>query len=114
MICLAFNTFTELTANHVIKTYAVTIFKITNTTIDEHFSSIVLSLMFIVGSFLSSYLADIIGRKILNITSLAGSALGLFTLSIYYKFHINGYDVSEFQWVPVVSLSFVIFISSAG
>lgn len=35
-------------------------------------------------------------------------------ISIYHYFNINGFDLSHFAWVPVMGLSFVIFISSVG
>lgn len=110
----ALNAFAQLTANFTIISYAVTIFERTGTSIDPYISSIILALALIIGSLLTTYLADMLGRKILNIVSLAGSAVGLFTVSIYYYFHINNYDLASFVWVPVVSLSFVVFISSAG
>lgn len=93
---------------------ATMIFEKTGTSIDPYISSIVLALALIVGALLTTYLADILGRKILNIVSLSGSAVGLFTLAIYYYFHIKGYDLTSFALVPVLSLSFVVLISSAG
>lgn len=102
------------TANQIISTYAVKILNQTGTTIDSFQSLIMISSALIAGSFLSTYLADILGRKILNIISLVGSAIGLFTVAIYHYFYLHGYNMSAFVWIPVVSLSFVIFISSAG
>lgn len=114
MTGFALNAFAQFTLNFTIISYAVTIFEKTGTSIDPYISSIVLALALIVGSLLTTYLADMLGRKILNIVSCAGSAIGLFTLSIYYYFYINDYNLASFVWVPVVSLSFVVFISSAG
>lgn len=81
---------------------------------DPYVSSIMVAVALIFGALLTTYLADKLGRKILNFGSLFGSAIGLFTVSIYHYLNINGYDMSNFHWVPVLSLSFVIFISSAG
>lgn len=114
LISFALDASVQFTANYTITTYAVMIFERSGTSIDPYFSSIIMALALIVGSFLTTYLADILGRRILNITSLAGSAIGLFTVAIYHYLNINGYDLSAFAWVPVVSLSFVVFISSAG
>lgn len=68
----------------------------------------------IVGNMCTTSLVDSLGRKILNIISLVGNAVGLFALALYSYLHQNGYDLSAYSWVPVTSLSFVIFISSAG
>lgn len=110
----ALNAFVQLTANFTIISYAVMIFERTGTSIDPYFSSVILALALIVGSVCTTYLADILGRRILNIVSLAGSAVGLFAVSLHHYLYINGYDLSAFVWVPVVSLSFVVFISSSG
>lgn len=114
MICFALNAFSQLTANHTIKTYAVMVFTRAGADMDPYVSSIMVALALIFGALLTTYLADSLGRKILNFGSLFGSAIGLFTVSIYHYLNINGYDMSNFHWVPVLSLSFVIFISSAG
>lgn len=113
-ICFALNAAVQFSANYTITTYSVSIFAKTGTSFDPYISSIVLALALIVGSILTTYLADILGRKILNIVSLSGSAIGLFTVSIHHYLHIKGHDLSAFQWIPVFSLSFVVFISSAG
>lgn len=53
------------------------------------------------------HLADKLGRRILNIFSLFGSAVGFFAISLYQYLYLSGFDVSMFVWVPVVSLSFL-------
>lgn len=113
-IGFALTTFNQLTGNFTITSYAVMIFAKTKTTLNPHISSIILAVSLLVGSIFTSYLADKLGRKILNLISLTGSAIGLFTISLYQYFNVNGYDMSAFEWVPVICLSFVIFISSAG
>lgn len=109
------NAFSQLTANHTIKTYAVMIFEHAGAkNVDKYLSSIMVALALIAGSLFTTYLADILGRKILNIVSLAGSAIGLFTVAIYSYLNVSGCDLRGFDWVPVVSVSFVEFISAAG
>lgn len=110
----ALNSCTQFSANYTIINYAALIFERTGSSIDPDTSSIVLALALIIGSMITTYSADILGRKLLNVVSLAGSAFGLFSMSLYYFFYINDYNVASFGWVPVVSLSFVILISSAG
>lgn len=68
----------------------------------------------ILGSFVTTYLADILGRKFLNFTSLMGAAIGMFAFATYQYFRINGHDLTDYAWIPVACLSFTIFISSAG
>lgn len=90
------------------------IFEKTGTKLNPYTSSIILGVALLLGSVLTTYMADSFGRKFLNIFSLVGSSFGLFAVSLYQYLNMNGHDMSAFAWVPVVSLSFVIFISSAG
>lgn len=94
--------------------YSVMVFQKAETPIDPYLQSIFLAIALIFGALSSSYFADILGRKMLCIISFLGSAVGLHSLSLYHFLHLNGNDLSAFAWVPVVSLSFVIFISAAG
>lgn len=57
------------------------------------------------GALASSYLADNLGRKLLNIISFLGSAAGLFAVALYQYLQFNDYDLSAYQWTPVVCLS---------
>lgn len=104
----------QLPANFILINYAVMIFEKVGQSVDPYISSIILAVALILGSLATTYLADILGRRVLNLVSLLGSAIGLLAMSLYYYLYVNGYDLSAFSWVPVISLSFVIFISSAG
>lgn len=104
----------QLTANFTMITYAVPILKMSGTSFNPYASSIVFAVMLIIGSSTTTYFADILGRKRLILISLIGSAIGQLLASLYHYLYLNGYDMSAFAWVPVVSLSFVIFISAAG
>lgn len=111
---IALTTFAQLTANFTITCYAVIILEKAGTSLDPYISSIMLAVALILGSLLTTYLADILGRRVLNLVSLMGSAIGLFATSLYYYLNLIGYDLQLFACVPIVSLSFVIFISSVG
>lgn len=111
---IALVVFAQFTANTAITSYSVMIFEKSGTTFDPYISAIVLAVVLILGSFLGTYFADILGRRILNFISLAGAAIGLFVISLYQYLKLNGFELSAFEWVPIASLSFVIFISSAG
>lgn len=113
-IGIALTTFSASSGSFTITSYAVIIFERLGTSLDPYVSSISIALALIFGSLSTTYLADKLGRKILVIISLIGSAIGLFATSLYHYFNTNGYDLSAFALVPVLSLSFVIFISSLG
>lgn len=105
----------HLSAAVVITTYAAVIFtQIGVQHLDPYISSIVIAVVQIMGTLCSTHLADSMGRKILLIISLLGSAFGLFSFSMYSYLKHNGTNLSAYEWMPVTSLSFVIFIASAG
>lgn len=94
--------------------YAALIFQKSGSSIDKHVSSVILAIALLLGSLCSAKLADTLGRKILILTSVLGSGLSLSTLALFLYLVQNGHDFSQFKWIPVVNLSFVTFISSAG
>lgn len=98
----------------LIANYASIIFSKTGTLLKPNISSIILAIAQIIAGMMSSKFADAFGRKIRLTISLAGSAFGLFTLAAFSYFHENGYDVSLYMWLPVASISLIMFISNAG
>lgn len=111
---ISLTTLSTFTANHMLINYSVMVFERAETPIDPYLQSIFLAFALILGSLSTTYFADILGRKILCIISFLGSAFGLLSLSLYHYLHLKDCDLSAFGWVPVASLSFVIFISAAG
>lgn len=95
-------------------TYASSIFASTNVGISPNSSAVLLALAQLTGNLLTTNLADKLGRKILIIASLAGSALCLITTAAYFYLESSGYDMSVVRWTPVISLSLSIFIVSVG
>lgn len=48
------------------------------------------------------------------IVSATGTALGLVVMGVYSMLKSFDYDVDAFNWIPIFSFSFVIFISNCG
>lgn len=115
LIGMALVAISHATGHYMLTTYAVMIFKIADSSLlTPYMSSILLALALIFGSLTTTTLADILGRKVLILISLIGSAIGLFAMAVYDYLKLNGYNLSSFTWIPVLSLSLVVFISSAG
>ncbi len=68
----------------------------------------------IAGTYVTTLFIDRVGRKVLLLISGSGCAIGLTVMGIFSYLFENGIDVSALNWIPVVSLSFVIFIASIG
>lgn len=95
--------------------YAMLIFEKSGASkIDPNVSSIMLALAQLIGCCVSTKLADSLGRKMLLNISFIGSATGLFVFALYLHLIRIGYDLSAYTWMPVASLSFIMFIASAG
>lgn len=105
---------TQVSCCFTIVNYSVMTFTKAGTSIDPHKSSIVLALALTFGSLASTYLADVLGRRTLNLISLLGAACSLFGTALYHYLSLSGYDLSSFGWVPVVLLCFLVFITAAG
>lgn len=111
-IMLAF--LTQITGCFTFITYAVFIFQKSGSHIDSYVSSIVIGIAQLVGCLFSTQLADTLGRKPTMLFSILGCSIGLLILSAYLYLMQLGYDLTAYAWLPVTSLSFVIFIASAG
>lgn len=105
---------TQFIGTYVYVSYGVLIFEKTGSTMDPYISSIVIAVMQLVGNLCTTQLADSLGRKFLSVVSLIGSAMGNFSFALYMYLQANGYDLSAYPWIPVASISFVMFIASAG
>lgn len=46
--------------------------------------------------------------------STFGMALGLSTVGAFSVFDKSGYDLTGFSWIPIVSMSFAIYLASIG
>lgn len=104
----------NLSGVFVLITYAGRIFSSTGTSVDQYTSAIVLGVFHFIGPLFTTQFADKWGRKNLLIISLLGSAVGQTALATFSYLQILDYELSGFGWVPVTSLSFIMFIASVG
>lgn len=114
MIGILLTLLNQMSGSFMLLTYAVTIFQESGSHIDGHICSIILGGIQIVGNLCTTQLVDTLGRKKLLIISVAGCSLGMSTMSMYTYLLSQGFDLSVFHWIPIISLGFVIFISSIG
>ncbi|XP_055590223.1 facilitated trehalose transporter Tret1-like [Uranotaenia lowii] len=97
-----------------ILTYAVTIFEKSGSSLGPGTSSIIIGAIQVVGIIGSSILIDLAGRKLLLMVSTFGTGLGMITLGMYSWLEIHNVNLEGFGWIPVVSLSFGVFMYCVG
>ncbi|XP_055299077.1 facilitated trehalose transporter Tret1-like [Sitodiplosis mosellana] len=114
IVSVAVSWLCQMTGGSTFTNYASFMFEKSGTSLGIHISSIILAVAQIVGGLISTQLGDTFGRKTTLNISLLGSAGGLFTFATFMYLHHIGYDLSNFLWIPVTSLSLIIFISYAG
>lgn len=65
-------------------------------------------------TFIATGLIDKLGRKILLYASSATMAVTLITLGTFFNYKNNGYDVSNYGWLPLASFVFFIIGFAIG
>jgi len=104
----------QLSGCFALLNYTASIFAESGSDLSPNTSAIVVASIQIFGTYSSTILVDRVGRKILLIISEFGTSLGLISMGLYSYFSKHDYDLSEFGWIPIASISFVIFIASLG
>lgn len=81
--------------------------------LSPNMSAIIVAIIQVAGSTVSTFVVGKMSRKLLYAMTSFGVIVGLFAMGAhgYLK---NYYDMTEFAWVPIASLSFVIFVASIG
>lgn len=103
MISTVMTSLSQVTAITCLIVYAVKTFQLFGTFENPYTPSIVLASTLIVGSLTSSALADMIGRKMLNLISLLLTAVGLLVTALFYYLNLGEHSYSSYSWIPVVS-----------
>lgn len=104
----------QFSGTFVLVQFAATIFKESGSDIDANMSAIVMAVLQIFGTYLTSCVIDKVGRKVLLTISASGSALGLSVMATYMYLESTGFNVTQLRLVPLISLSFVLVVSSLG
>lgn len=96
------------------ETYASHVFKESNANFDANLSAIIMSVLQICGTCISSLLIDSLGRRKMFGFSSIFSGFALIVFGIFSYLEYRGTDMTSLYWLPVTSLSFFIFVNSAG
>lgn len=91
--------------------YANKIFQDSKTTLSHNTCSLVVAIVQSVANCLAMLLVDRAGRKILVTISAFGCFVSLMGMGLYDLFQIH---LIEYNWIPLVTFSGLIFMSSLG
>lgn len=93
--------------------YTADIFAESGSSLSPNISAIIVAVIQVAGSTASTFAVGKVSRKLLFAITCFGVVVGLLAMGThgYLKMY---YDLSDFNWVPIASLSFVIFVASIG
>lgn len=94
--------------------FVSTIFKYSGSSVSPNASSIIVGVIQIIGCYCSTLLVDRAGRKILISISAFGISFGMFVFALHSYLNSLGYDLPHFNWVPLASFSFTLWIANLG
>jgi len=98
----------------VLLNYASIVFRDSGSTLDPALSAIIMIIIQLVATSTSVTFVDKVGRRILFILSSGGTAIGMAAMGTYTFLSFNGSDLTDFNWVPVTSLSFAVLSCNIG
>ncbi|EDW29084.1 GL18608 [Drosophila persimilis] len=103
----------QFSGSFCITTYLSDIFAASHTTLDVGMCTIVIGVLQIVGNYVTTLLCDKYGRRILMLISTSGAAVCLATFGCF-TFFASRNDLSLVGWLPLVILSFYVFLCNIG
>ncbi|CRL04884.1 CLUMA_CG017935, isoform A, partial [Clunio marinus] len=104
----------QFSGTFAIMTYTAEIFRASGSSLKPNESSMIIGFIQLVGVYVSTICVDRFGRKILMSISCFGTSIFLFILGSYSYLNASGFDISNLSWIPILSLSLVIFLASLG
>ncbi|XP_012261235.2 facilitated trehalose transporter Tret1-like [Athalia rosae] len=106
--------FQQLTGVDAVIVYTVLIFQAAGSTIDPFLSAVMLSIVEVIMEVCAGFVVDRIGRRPLLFISELGIIMSLSTIGCYFKFKSSGIDLTDYGWVPLVSLILYMISYSVG
>lgn len=94
--------------------FTKTIFEESGSSLSLNVSSIIVGVVQCLGAFCCTFLVEIAGRRMLVSVSAFGVAIGAAVMSAYTYSTSLGFDLHMFNWIPVISFSFVMFMYNWG
>ncbi|XP_015191171.1 PREDICTED: facilitated trehalose transporter Tret1 isoform X2 [Polistes dominula] len=114
LISLGLMFFQQMSGINAVIFYTVQIFKDAGSTVDENISTIIVGIVNFLSTFIAAVVIDKLGRKMLLYASGISMFITLFTLGCYFYVKISDIDVSNFGWIPLLSMIIYVIGFSLG
>lgn len=95
-------------------TYTDSIFRESGSDLPPATCAMIVAAIQLLGSYASSMTVDKVGRKVLLVVSSLGCAICAAIMGTYTFLNVVGVDLSFFKWIPVTTLSGLVFITAIG
>lgn len=114
IISLSLISFQQLSGVNVVTFYTQILFAATGSTIPPEISAIIIGGVQVIAAFVTPFVVDRVGRKILLLISAAGMLLSEVPLGVYFYLHDQGTDLTNLYWLPVTCLVCYITVFNFG
>lgn len=105
----------QFTGTFALLFYTASIFKKSGaTTISPEIATIIVGVIQLVGAYVSTFMVDRAGRKILICSSSLGVALGMTTFGIATQLLEHNVESEFIKIIPVIALSLSVFSANVG
>ncbi|XP_026754181.2 facilitated trehalose transporter Tret1-like [Galleria mellonella] len=114
-IVLVLNIGSQLIGFNAVTFYLQTVLESTETSVRPEIASVIIGCIQLLASFCTTLVTDKFGRKPILGTTLAGTAVGMIGLGIFFRIKESEGQISGFMnYLPLISLILVVFCYSAG
>ncbi|KAJ3645694.1 hypothetical protein Zmor_023334 [Zophobas morio] len=106
--------FQQFSGINAVLSYMQTIFSATQSGLPPEISTVIVGTIQVLVTIVTSALVDRLGRKVLLLMSVSGSAVSLIALGVYFFLFDNHFNVDALSWLPVLSLIMFIISFNSG
>ncbi|XP_052864416.1 uncharacterized protein LOC128271025 [Anopheles cruzii] len=114
LICVVVILFPAGSGSIPLITYTANIFEGSHSNLSPAMSSIVVATLQLIGSYVATLMVEKAGRRVLLVISTLGCAVCSVTMGTYTFLQEMDVDVACFRWIPVASMSALVFINAIG
>ncbi|XP_059045578.1 facilitated trehalose transporter Tret1-like [Achroia grisella] len=114
-IVIVLTTGSQIIGFNAVTFYLQTVLESTKTSVKPEIASVIIGFIQLIASFCTTLVTDRFGRKPILGSTLAGTAIGMIGLGIFFRIRETHEQISGFMnYLPLISLILVVYCYSAG